>query len=134
MVGRVRQEATTAQREGMRHRPRPSALVRRKATQPILTAMPPNHESLMASITKRPNGDRWIQFRDREKKHRTIQLGNATDDYCSRIRTLIEQLNAANKNETPISNDLALWLTTIDNALHRKLSNVGLCPPRSATA
>ena len=87
----------------------------------------------MASVTHRPNGDRWLQFTDNHKKRQTIRLGRVSAKVAGSVCTRVDELMAASMTNVPIERDLAQWLSNVDDSLHSKFAKVGLCPPRGST-
>lgn len=86
----------------------------------------------MASIVKRPNGHRWIQFVDAEGKRQTIRLGETPAKTANTIRTRVKELLAVKMAGDTLDRDLAGWLAKIDATLQNKLAAVGLCNPRES--
>ena len=87
----------------------------------------------MASITKRPNGHKWIQFTDKSKKRKTIRLGKCSLRDAQRISTHVDRLNFCQINNTTPDNDTAIWLCKVGDQLHGKLTAVGLTVARETT-
>ncbi len=88
----------------------------------------------MASITKRPNGRREIQFIGIDNKRRTLRLGKVDQKIAESIRLRVEELNSAKVNSSPIPLYTALWLQSISDGLHDRLQRCGLCEPRTVAA
>ncbi len=86
----------------------------------------------MASIIRRPNGDRWIQFTDGNRKRKTIRLGKMTAKGAKEICSRVEELVAIQRAMIPMRGDLASWLYAIPTDLQNKLAAVGLCDRRSS--
>src|SRR5437763_16075526 len=87
----------------------------------------------MASIIKRPNGHRWIQFTNGDNKRQTIRLGKATAKYAQDVSTKVEALTAAAIAKLSWDGETAKWVADIGDALHNKLVAVGLVPKRTKT-
>ncbi len=87
----------------------------------------------MASIVKRPDGHRWIQFVDASEKRQTIRLGRATQKTAETVCARVEQLLSAKMTGNALDRDLSAWLSSIDATLQNKLAAVGLCPSRAAS-
>jgi len=86
----------------------------------------------MASIVKRPNGQRWIQFVDADGKRQTIRLVESTAKTASTICTRVRELLAVKMTGDAMDRDLADWLAKTDASLQNKLAAVGLCKPRES--
>src|SRR5688572_10780151 len=86
----------------------------------------------MASIVKRPNGHRWIQFVDADGKRQTVRLGEATVKTANSICTRVRELLAVKMAGDTMDRDLADWLAKTDATLQNKLAAVGLCNRRES--
>jgi integrase len=84
----------------------------------------------MASIIKRPNGNRWVQFTNGECKRQTIRLGKATAKVAQEVSAKVEALSTAAIAKLTWEREVSEWVAGIGNALHAKLSAVGLVPKR----
>ena len=88
----------------------------------------------MASITKRPNGHKWIQLKDSRNKRQTIRLGKCTQKNAESIKLKIEEILACNLGNFPLSPATIEWLQGLENNLHEKLAKCGLLPARESRA
>ena len=89
----------------------------------------------MASVVKETRNGRTlyrIQFRDADKRRKSIRLGGIAkkdaDSICSKVGALV----SASISKRPLDNATAQWLTEIGDDLHGKLANAGLCEPRQS--
>jgi integrase len=82
----------------------------------------------MASIIKRPDGHRWIQFTDGDRTRKTLRLGKVSEKNAAKVCARVEQLLGCKISGDPYDRDLALWLADPDRgaALRDKLAAVGL--------
>ena len=87
----------------------------------------------MSSISKRPNGHKWIQFTDKNKKRKTIRLGKCSLKDAQRISTHVDRLNFSQINNTTPDNDTANWICKVGDQLHEKLAAAGLAVARETT-
>ena len=85
----------------------------------------------MASIVKRPNGTKEIQFVDAEGKRRTLRLGTVTIKVAQEVKIRLEQLLACKISGTAHDADLARWLATVGKQLAERLANCGLIAHRA---
>lgn len=84
----------------------------------------------MASVTRESNGRKTIQFTDGDGKRKSVRLGKAPIKLADEIKTKIELLNVAKITSQPVDVETAKWMSSIDNTLADRLSNVGLIPRR----
>jgi len=89
----------------------------------------------MASVVKETRNGRTlyrIQFRDADKRRKSIRLGGIAkkdaDSICSKVRALV----SASISKRPLDNATAQWLTEIGDDLHGKLAKAGLTEPRQS--
>lgn len=88
----------------------------------------------MASLRFEDYGNRqgWrLQFRDAEKRNRSIWLGDATEYAASEIKAHVEHLLLSVKKGRPPEMVTAQWLGEIGDQLRNKLAGCGLCEPVS---
>lgn len=88
----------------------------------------------MASLTTDKNGNRVIQFFDRNRKRQTIRLGTDVSlKQAGRIKLKIENLIAASKSgdRLSIDDETAKWTRDIGDDLAAKLAKAGLIEPRA---
>jgi len=83
----------------------------------------------MASVTKRPNGHKWVQFVD-EHKRKTIRLGKVSKRFADKVKSIVEELQAARIAQYAVLPDTAKWLLECPDWLHQKLEAVGLAEER----
>lgn len=84
----------------------------------------------MASITTRPNGSRFITFRDGSGTARHITLGQVNKRYAEAIKVRVEDLAAAALHGHSPTDDTCRWLASLESRLYAKLVAVGLVPER----
>lgn len=61
----------------------------------------------MASVIRRPEGHRWIQFVDTDSKRQTLRLGKTPAKAAATVCGRVEELLAAKMTGTTIDRDLA---------------------------
>lgn len=88
----------------------------------------------MASIVKRPDGHRWIQFVDPEGKRQTLRLGKLPLRQAENVKVRVEHLLAAKIARHAVDGDTARWVAEVPDALAAKLARVGLIPERTGSA
>lgn len=86
----------------------------------------------MSSITKRPNGHRWVQFVD-GKKRKTIRLGDVTLSQAREVRRHVDRILASRITGEPIDGPTVRWLATVEGQLRDRLAAVGLVSHRAHT-
>lgn len=80
----------------------------------------------MASITTRPNGHRWIQFRGSDGKRKTVRLGRVSKRQAQDVRSHVERLISANLMGTAVDPHTAQWVGELSPELRDKLAANGL--------
>jgi len=88
----------------------------------------------MASIVKRPDGHRWIQFYSSDGKRKTLRLGKVPHRAAEVVKFKIESLIAARDTGGAIDAETARWVSERDDAMHEKLAALGLVSPREKDA
>ena len=88
----------------------------------------------MASLTRRPNGRYWIQFRDSDKKQQTLRLGKCSQRHAEKVKSVVEDLLSAKRlGGSPLDSSVE-WLNKLeDDKLRDKLVHYGLTKPKEAT-
>jgi len=87
----------------------------------------------MASVISDPNGRKRIQFVADGGSRRTIRLGKATMRQAEAVKVKIEQLALAATGVTGVVDDeIANWLTGLDDSMYDKLAGVGLVRRRES--
>ncbi|WP_298862214.1 site-specific integrase [uncultured Gimesia sp.] len=86
----------------------------------------------MASIAKRPNGGKMIQFFDATGKRRAIQIGKLSMKAATSIRVHVERLVSSRITGHALDDGTALWLSKLDKTMIGKLSKVGLIEARES--
>ena len=89
----------------------------------------------MASLRHEDSNGRigWrLQFRDTNKKRRSIWLGKVPEYTALEIKEHVEHLAVSVRNNRPPTMVTANWLATIDDKLRNKLAKVGLAEPVEA--
>lgn len=84
----------------------------------------------MASVTSRPNGSRFITFRDGSGTARHITLGKVAKRYADAFKVRVEDLVAAALHGHSPQNDTCIWLASLEDRLYEKLVAVRLVPKR----
>ncbi len=87
----------------------------------------------MASIGKDPNGRKRILFVASDGSRKTIRLGKCDIKQADAFRVKLESL-LASRITGSVDAELARWLRDIPDEAHKRLSSVGLVPPRSSTS
>jgi len=87
----------------------------------------------MASISQQKNGRRIIQFVGRDGKRRSIRLGKISQRNAEGIKIKIEALNSCLISGQPIDGDTSKWVSSLDDVMSKKLSNVGLIAERNSS-
>ena len=80
----------------------------------------------MASIITRPNGTKYIQLTNVDKKRCSVWLGAATQRDAERVRDKIEQLLKSRSLATPIPQDVAAWVEKLPEELSNRLAELKL--------
>ena len=89
----------------------------------------------MASVSKETRSGRTlyrIQFRDANKRRKSIRLGGLAKKDAHAICSKVGALVSASISKRPLDNAAAQWLIEIGDDLHEKLANAGLCEPRES--
>ena len=74
----------------------------------------------------RGRGGWRLQFRDAEKKKRSIWLGGVEEDKPKKTKAHVEHLLVVQKLKLPPEAATVVWLSEIDYQLREKLANCGL--------
>jgi hypothetical protein len=80
----------------------------------------------MASIIKRPNGHRWIQFTDNNGNRKTIRLGKANARSTSQHRNMIECILANKCSGIAMEQEVARFIGELPTTMRRRYENAGL--------
>jgi integrase len=83
----------------------------------------------MSSITRRPNGHRWIFYKFQGKRH-TLRLGKIDDKLADWVKSQLDRLLEFRQIGMPPDADLSSWLFRLDNRIHSNLVQSGLADPR----
>jgi len=89
----------------------------------------------MASVSKETRSGRTlyrIQFRDANKRRKSIRLGGLAKKDAHAICSKVGALVSASISKRPLDNAVAQWLTEIGDELHKKLATAGLTAPRQS--
>jgi len=81
---------------------------------------------MMASVTTRQNGHRWIQFFDQRGKRQTLRLKRATAKGAAEICRRVELLLAARLSGTSLDRETAEWLAAREIKFRKRLAKLGL--------
>jgi integrase len=87
----------------------------------------------MASITKRPNGNKWIQFSDKNKKRQTIRLGKCSKRDADAVLYRIENLIGAQFRNSQVDRETIVWTQSLSDVIFDRIAAVGLIEPRQST-
>ncbi len=88
----------------------------------------------MASVSKDRYGNRILQFTADNGKRRTIRVGTTDMKTARDIARRVDVLNVAKIAGQPIDREMAEWLGSIGDKLHRRLVTAGLVAPRVSVA
>jgi integrase len=80
----------------------------------------------MASLNKKPNSSRQVQFVDSAGKRRTVHLGQMPAKQAESVLVRIETLVSAKGGNTSPDAVTTAWVNGLSNALHERLVRVGL--------
>ncbi len=84
----------------------------------------------MASLFKRKNGTREIQFTDLDGNRQTVRLGRCSQRAANRAQSCIEDLLSSRKLDESPKDNTRKWLRDIDAKLHSRLASFGLVEHR----
>jgi hypothetical protein len=85
----------------------------------------------MASLIKKPNGSRQIQYVDDRGKRRTIHIGHMQGKQADSVLVRVETLISAKSGNTAIDAVTNGWVNGLSDTLHERPFRVGLVPPRA---
>jgi integrase len=87
----------------------------------------------MAVVKERRGGRTLyrIQFRDGDKRRRSIRLAGVTRKDAEHIDSKVQALNATRISGRSLDTDLACWLASRSDSLLSKLADAGLCERRA---
>lgn len=89
----------------------------------------------MASLIKRPNGTKLVQFADPfTKDRRTLRLGKMTTKQGNGFREKLEKLIAGRKSGTALEPSVTEWVRDLDDSTANKLAEWGLIKKRVKVA
>lgn len=80
----------------------------------------------MASITTRPNGDRWIQFFQPNKKRATLRCGPISLDDAKEIKRHVENIVVARKTNMILPMGTAAWVRGVSGEIRERMLKLGL--------
>jgi len=84
----------------------------------------------MASIFIPKNSKSYKLQETVNGERKTVTLGRMSQKSAELIRSRVETINSCNEAGLPYPLDVAQWLGTIGDDLHKKLSEMGLVPAR----
>ena len=87
----------------------------------------------MASISKRKNGIKIVQFRGSDGNRKTISLGKCTMKQAENVKLRVERIVSAQNLGDPVDDETARWLAKLDGELAEKFGEVGLLPQQDET-
>ena len=88
----------------------------------------------MASITKRPNGRKTVQFVAPDGRRKSIRLGKVSLRAAEAVKLKVEHLVAATVTRHALDAETARWVIELGDDLANKLAKVGLIPKRAGMA
>jgi len=88
--------------------------------------------TIMASISKDPNGHKRLLFIDPNGKRRSVRLGKMNNHAARAIKTRVEHLLAAIISQQAVDGETARWVANLPDVLHGKLAKAGLIQPRDS--
>lgn len=83
----------------------------------------------MSSISKRPNGHRWLTYQFGGKRH-TLRLGLTTDAAATEFQLRLDRLLEFVRLGLDPEPALIAWRSKLDERLYKCLCTAGLAPPR----
>jgi len=86
----------------------------------------------MASIANDPGGRKRVLVLCVDGRRRPIRLGKCDRRSAETVRMFIEKIAAANANGSAFDDATSAWVGSISEALHAKISSIGLVKPRNA--
>ena len=86
----------------------------------------------MASVVKRPNGIKWIQFNDSNGKRQTLRPGKCSMKEANSLKHRVEQIRSYQSQNLGFPTDLVNWINGIGADLHSKMAATGLLQQRMA--
>jgi hypothetical protein len=86
----------------------------------------------MATVIKRPNGFRRVQFYHPDGTRRTIYLGKIPQRSADIFKGKVEALVAAILTMTPLDSQTVAWVGKLEDAMYEKLVAVNLLPARKS--
>lgn len=87
----------------------------------------------MSSISRRPNGHRWISYSFASKRH-TLRLGGVDDRTALEFQRRLDRLIEFQKLALPLEPETIAWLSKLDERLHRSLMTAGLAASRGPSS
>ncbi len=87
----------------------------------------------MASVCKRPNGRKTIQFVGADKKRQTLRLGKVPMKTAEAMKVKVEQLIAHRITKHALDSSTATWLTEVEPEMLKRLVGVGLVDERESS-
>lgn len=87
----------------------------------------------MASIVRRKNGVKAVQFIGDDGKRKTIGLGRCSETAAEDKRRLVERIRSAQGLGDPLDSDTVRWVKSLPPELAKRFSEVGLLPERDET-
>lgn len=87
----------------------------------------------MASICKKPNGRKEIQFVGHDQKRKTLRLGKVPMKTAEGVKVKVEHLLAHRITKHALDKSTAHWLSEIEPELRKRLVGVGLIDEREST-
>lgn len=79
----------------------------------------------MATINRRPNKHKWIQF-TYKKKRRTLRLGKTTESQALDAKRNVESLLLCLELDQPITKSIAGWILGLTGVIRKRLQKIGL--------
>ena len=87
----------------------------------------------MASIIRRKNGLKAVQFLGSDSKRKTVGLGKCSDSAAADKKRLVEAILSTQGLGDPLDAQTLRWIKTLSDVLRDKFADVGLLPRRDQT-
>ena len=84
----------------------------------------------MASVVRRQNGIKWIQFYDSNGKRQTLRPGKCSMKDANALKHRVEQIRSYQSQNLGFPTDLLNWINGIGVDLHSKMAATGLLEQR----
>ncbi len=85
----------------------------------------------MASVTKRPNKHKWVQWLDSDSKRKTLRLGVCNQRDAERHCTAVESILSAQAASQSVDMETARFLGELPQKLRTRYERLGLIQPQA---